>query len=63
MRGELAYGIAGFYLGERVVVTAFLPDGWCLAKSRKGRLWRHWADQIKTKPWGVVAVGDGGQDA
>lgn len=54
--------VDGYYLGEKVAVTTLLPGGWCMARSRKGRVWRHWADQVKREPWGdAPAVGEGSE--
>ena len=51
--------IDGFYLGEPVTVERLLGDGWCVALTAKGKPWKHWADQIKTEPWGDVPASEG----
>lgn len=46
--------MTGYYLGVAVTVDPGEPvvDGWVWATWPDGRRFKHWAEQIKTVPWG-----------
>jgi hypothetical protein len=41
-----------YYLGIKVIAEPTEADGWAWATWPDGRYFRHWADQLKVKPWG-----------
>lgn len=50
------FTVKRYYLGVEVQVEPADQEGWAWAKWPDGRRFKHWADQLKTEPWGEVAA-------
>lgn len=50
--------VVGFYLGRPVEPVRDHGDGWLSCRWPDGRVYRHWAEQIKVEPWGQQSIAD-----